>query len=133
MALDTKGLIQEPTGAMYVAPERIFVTAEGKITTDEEEASGGRLLVAKGCEIPADEAAAFGLIASATENPETATRMASAQQYSRAGISTIYTAEDVPGQVGFTVTPVDGGASEIVPEAEFHSEFTAISEKTKKK
>lgn len=62
MALDTKGLIQEASGAMYVATERIFVTAEGKITTDETEASGGTLLVAKGCEIPADEAAKYGLI-----------------------------------------------------------------------
>lgn len=62
MALEIKNLQQAPVGAMYVATQRICVTSEGELC-DEDDERAVRLLVAKGCEIPASEAALYGLIA----------------------------------------------------------------------
>lgn len=60
--------LQRPaSGAMYVAPERICVTADGQIC-DEADPAAVRLLVGKGCEIPAAEAAKYGLIADVADD-----------------------------------------------------------------
>ena len=52
---------------MWRSPERICVTADGKLC-EETDPAAMRLLVAKGGEIPAAEAAKYGLIA--TTGPE---------------------------------------------------------------
>ena len=66
MAIEIKDLQRAAQGSMYVAPERIYVDADGEICADA--ASGGRLLVPKGGAIPATEAASYGLIAEAIED-----------------------------------------------------------------
>ena len=66
MGLDVNLLRQQARGAMYVAPERICVTADGEVC-GEDDPRAVRLLVAKGCEIPAAEAAQYGLIADPAE------------------------------------------------------------------
>lgn len=69
MALDITTLRQAAHGAMYVSPERLYVTAAGEVcgADDERLEGGGRLLVGKGGSIPAREAAKYGLIADASE------------------------------------------------------------------
>lgn len=69
MSLEIKDLRRERSGAMYIAPERICVTADGRVT-DEKDPEAVRLLVGKGCEIPADEAARYGLISGVSTEPE---------------------------------------------------------------
>jgi len=64
MGFTIKELQRAPSGAMYVSPERIYVTADGEVV-DGANPRAVRLLVAKGCEIPAAEAAKYGLIAGA--------------------------------------------------------------------
>lgn len=73
MALEIKDVMRPAAGAMYVAPERLYVTADDEVVGDGDERAV-RLLVAKGCEIPASEARRYGLVipvggdeASATE------------------------------------------------------------------
>jgi len=67
MAFKIEELRKLPDGAMYVSPERICVSADGELC-DETDPHAVRLLVAKGGEIPAAEAAKYGLIAR-TEQP----------------------------------------------------------------
>lgn len=75
MGFTIEDLRREPAGAMYVSPARICVTADGELC-EETDPRAVRLLVAKGCEIPAAEAAQYGLIAGvgtpAPEEPEEA-------------------------------------------------------------
>lgn len=70
MGFEISELRRQPEGAMYVAPERLCVTADGTITS-EDDPLAVRLLVAKGAAIPAREAAEYGLIAEedAVEEP----------------------------------------------------------------
>lgn len=56
-------LRREPEGAMYVAPARLCVTADGEVCS-QDDPRAVRLLVAEGCSIPASEAAQYGLIGS---------------------------------------------------------------------
>ena len=71
MALKIENLIRKPEGAMYVAPERLCVTADDELC-DENDVRAVRLLVGKGGSIPATEAARYGLIATAeaADEPE---------------------------------------------------------------
>lgn len=55
-------LQREPEGAFYVAPERLCVTADGRVT-DQDDPAAIRLLVSKGGQIPIEEARRYGLIA----------------------------------------------------------------------
>ena len=55
-------LQREPEGAFYVAPERLCVTADGRVT-DQDDPAAVRLLVAKGGRLPIDEARQFGRVA----------------------------------------------------------------------
>lgn len=64
MAFKIEDLRSAPSGAMYVSPERICLTADGELC-EETDTRAVTLLVAKGSEIPAAEAAKYGLIASA--------------------------------------------------------------------
>jgi len=66
MALEIKTLRMQAQGAMYVSPARICVTADGELC-DENDTRAVRLLVGKGCAIPASEAAQYGLIVDAAE------------------------------------------------------------------
>lgn len=68
MGLDIKTLRKDPEGAMYVSDERLCVTADDTLCTEDDPAAV-RLLVSKGGSIPAVEASRYGLIAS---EPETA-------------------------------------------------------------
>ena len=63
MAIKINELRREPEGAMYVAPERLCVTEDGEVCS-QEDPRAVRLLVGKGCSIPASEAAQYGLIGS---------------------------------------------------------------------
>ena len=59
-------LRREPDGAMYTSPARICVTADGELC-EETDSNAVRLLVAEGGQIPAAEAAKYGLIAGAEQ------------------------------------------------------------------
>lgn len=61
MALEIRDLVRPAAGAMYVSPARICVTAEGELV-DEDDPRAVTLLVAKGGEIPIDEARQYGLV-----------------------------------------------------------------------
>ncbi len=54
---------------MYVSDKRLYLTADGKVTEDPNEASGGKLLVGVGGELPNDEAERYGLIGGKAEKP----------------------------------------------------------------
>ena len=66
MAFKIEELRRLPHGAMYVSPERICVTADGELC-EETDSNAVRLLVAEGGQIPAAEAAKYGLIAGAEQ------------------------------------------------------------------
>ncbi len=68
MAFEINDLRRAATGAMYVSPARLCVTADDEICA-EDDPRAVRLLVGKGCELTAPEAARYGLI---TEAPEPA-------------------------------------------------------------
>lgn len=61
MGFTIEELRRPPSGAMYVSPARICVTADDEIC-DENDTRAVRLLVAEGGEIPATEAAKYGMI-----------------------------------------------------------------------
>lgn len=63
MAFEIIDLKRQPEGAMYVAPARLCVTADGEVCS-QDDPRAVRLLVAEGCSIPAREAAQYGLIGS---------------------------------------------------------------------
>lgn len=48
-------------GTMWTSPERLCVTADGRVTS-QDDPEAVRLLVAKGGQIPADEARKYGLV-----------------------------------------------------------------------
>lgn len=68
MGFEIQELRRAPVGAMYVSPARICVTADGELC-DEDDVRAVRLLVAAGGEIPAAEAAQYGLIAEPEAEP----------------------------------------------------------------
>lgn len=61
MALTIEELRKAADGAMYTAPARICVTADDELC-EETDPRAARLLVGKGCQIPARVAAHYGLI-----------------------------------------------------------------------
>lgn len=62
MALSISDLRKQAQGAEYVSDVRICLTADGRLTTEDDPAAV-RLLVAAGSSIPVAEARKYGLIA----------------------------------------------------------------------
>ena len=56
-------------GGVYTSPARIFLTEDGGEVVFEGDARAATLLCGEGCEMPADEAAKYGLIADDGESP----------------------------------------------------------------
>lgn len=69
MGLEIRDLKRPATGAMYVSPARICVTADGALV-DEDDQRAVRLLVAAGGELPVEEARRYGLVEDAPEPEE---------------------------------------------------------------
>jgi len=100
MAFTIEELRRPPSGAMYVSPERICVSADGELC-DEADPRAVRLLVAKGCEIPAAEAAKYGLIADASaSNNDTPGREPGAPEAADASAGEASAAEGGEGDDG---------------------------------
>jgi hypothetical protein len=62
MALNIEELRKPRDGAMYVSPERLCLTADGELCS-EDDPKAVKLLVGKGGEISTAEATKYGLIA----------------------------------------------------------------------
>ncbi len=58
-------------GNMWTSPERLCVTADGRVTHQDDPAAV-RLLVGKNCQIPRDEARKYGLLLEPGEAPAAA-------------------------------------------------------------
>ncbi len=69
MALKIDDLRKQKHGAMYTSPKRLCATADGELCECDDPAAV-KLLVGEGCEIPNAEAAKYGLIAGADEEPK---------------------------------------------------------------
>lgn len=55
-------------GNMWTSPERLLVTADGEVVSNDDP-RGVRLLVGKNCQIPKDEARKYGLLLEPGEEP----------------------------------------------------------------
>lgn len=69
MALEIHDLRQPANGAFWTSPERLCVTADGRVT-DQDDPEAVSLLVAKGGQLPIATARRYGLVAEPGETKE---------------------------------------------------------------
>jgi len=59
-------------GGIYTSPARLFLTADRSRVVAEDDPEAAWLLVGEGCELPAEEAARYGLVAEERTPPAAA-------------------------------------------------------------